>query len=239
MARINIKGPIIFNDDKWIYDWLGYESACPNDVIEVLSQLNGEDVDVIINSGGGYVSAGSEMYTALMEYSGNVNIKIVGVAASAASVIAMAGSNIGISPTAQMMIHNVRGLAEGDYRDMEHSAEFLRTFNQSIANAYILKTNLSEEKLLDLMNKETWMNAQEAKELGFVDEIMFDTTNKLVASNGGLLPENVINKLRNELKDTLPKDPEKPEKTINKKKNIKAKLLLLNTGIESFLFAKK
>lgn len=200
MPDINIKGPIIFNDDQWIYDLFEIEATSPKIITDALEESKGQDVNVTINSGGGYVTAGSEIYTALMDYAGDVNVKIVGIAASAASVIAMAGTNVKISPTAQLMIHNVSGGAIGDYRDLKHESEVLETFNKSIANSYLLKTDLNEEILLDLMNKETWMNAQQAKKYGFVDEIMFDNANKLTATNGGLIPEEIINKLRNELK---------------------------------------
>lgn len=135
-------------------------------------------------------------------------MKIVGRAASAASVIAMAGNKVMVSPTAQLMIHNTSTWAEGDYRVMEHKAEFLKGWNKSIANAYILKTGLEQEKLLELMNQESWLTAQQAVEYGFVDEIMFDEGNQLVASGSGfMLPPEVINKMRN-LSAQLKQSPE-------------------------------
>ncbi|MBO8759618.1 ATP-dependent Clp protease proteolytic subunit, partial [Staphylococcus aureus] len=103
--KINVKGAIIPNDDKWIYEMLEMDATSPKDIADSLPDTN-EDIDVIINSGGGDVYSGSEIYTSLKTYPGKVNIKIVGVAASAASVIAMAGDHIEISPTAQIMIHN-------------------------------------------------------------------------------------------------------------------------------------
>ncbi|MBJ8192512.1 Clp protease ClpP, partial [Bacillus cereus] len=104
-----------------------------------------------INSPGGDVYAGSEIYTALKEYSGDVTVKIVGVAASAASVAAMGGKNVLIAPTAQIMIHNVSSGTWGDHRDMQHEAEVLQGWNKSIANAYALKSGMSESELLSMM----------------------------------------------------------------------------------------
>ena len=199
--KINIKGVIIPNDDKWIYDWFEMESTCPNDVSKVIDDANGEDVEIVINSGGGDVFSGSEIYTILKDYKGNKTVKIVGVAASAASIIAMAGDKVLISPTAQIMIHNVRARGSGDYRDFEHTADVLKNYNKSIANAYRLKTGLSEKELLELMDKESWFTAQEAIEYKLADEIMFDNQMQLVASVASMIPLEVINKIRNTLKN--------------------------------------
>lgn len=203
MKKINIKGTIIPNDVAWIYDLFEIDNSSPNKVIDALEEANGDDVEVIINSGGGDVFAGSEIYTELKSYQGNVTTKIVGIAASAASVIAMAGKTL-ISPTAQLMIHNVSSRAAGDYRNMEHEAEVLKNYNKSIASAYMIKTGMKEDELLDLMNKETWFNAQQAKEKGFVDEVLFEESTQVVANMGNspILPQEVIDKVRN-MKETF------------------------------------
>ncbi|OCL26305.1 hypothetical protein U472_09855 [Orenia metallireducens] len=215
--KIPIRGFIVANDEKEIYEWFGYEVTCPRDVAGWLEKTNGETLEVEINSPGGDVYSGSEIYTALMNYKGKVNVDIVGVAASAASVIAMAGDIVRISPTAQIMIHNVSSRASGDYRSMEHKAEMLKNYNKSIANAYRLKTGMEEQELFDLMdsggsaNTGAWLTAQKSKELGFADEIMFDTGNKLVASagiNDGMLPQGVIDKMRNLLPELKNRDIE-------------------------------
>ena len=122
-TKIKVKGTIIPNDLKWIYDWFEMDSTCPNDVSNILDGINGEEVEIEVNSGGGDVYSGSEIYTALKSYAGNKVVKVVGLAASAASIIAMAGDRILISPTAQIMIHNVSSSASGDYRNLEHEAE--------------------------------------------------------------------------------------------------------------------
>ena len=179
--KVNIKGPIVSNSEAWIYEWFGIEATSPNSVNQVIEKASGEDLEVEINSGGGSVFAGSEIYTALKSYTGNVIVKIVGLAASAASVIAMSGKKIQMSPTAQLMIHNVSSRQSGDYRDMEHMAEVLKNANETISNAYRLKSKMSQEQLLEMMNAETWMTAAKAKEYGLIDEIMFEEA-ELVAS---------------------------------------------------------
>jgi ATP-dependent Clp endopeptidase proteolytic subunit ClpP len=197
--KINIKGEIIPNDYKWIYDLFDIENTTPKDVEKALEEANGENIEVIINSPGGDVFSGSEIYTMLKEYKNDVVVKIVGIAASAASIIAMAGKKVLISPTAEIMIHNVQSQARGDYRDFEHEAGVLKDYNSTIANAYLLKTGMSKEELLDLMDNETWLTPQQALEKGFVDEIMFnDGKIRLTASikQSTMLPINVINKMR-------------------------------------------
>ncbi|AWK52217.1 hypothetical protein DIC82_14960 [Clostridium beijerinckii] len=173
MKTVEVKGTIISQEDKWIYDWLEYPYTTSNDVNKQLLDANGEDVQVNINSNGGSVYVGSEIYTSLKSYSGNLTINIVGMAASAASVVAMAAKCL-MSPTAQMMVHNASMGAQGDYRDMNKASEILQSVNKSIANAYQLKTGMSDEDLKNIMDNETWLTAQEAKALGLIDEIMFE-----------------------------------------------------------------
>jgi len=198
VAKIKIKGVIVSNDDKWVYDWFGIESVSPGDVVAQIDQSLGEDIEVEINSGGGDVYSGSEIYTALKAYKGNVITQIVGIAASAASVVAMAGKKVSISPTAQIMIHNVSSMGSGDYRDFEHEAKVLKNFNVSIANAYILKTGMKQKDLLDMMNKETWLNAQQALELHFADEIMFNESRLVAGIYQGMIPQEVIAKMKSQ-----------------------------------------
>lgn len=195
MKKINVKGPIISDDEKWIYDLLGMDSTAPKDVIDALPE-DGSDIEVDINSGGGLVDSGNVIYTALMDYSGKVTVNIVGMAASSASLIAMAGNPTRISPIAQIMIHNVAGGLVGDYRDQAKLSEVLKQASEAIANAYHLKTGLSMEDLQAKMDSETYLNADQAKELGFVDEIMFDDQVELVADGGsGMLPKSAVDKI--------------------------------------------
>lgn len=212
LAKLNIKGVVVSNDDKWIYDLFDVEAVSPRDVLEALEEAGSEALEVVINSPGGDVFAGSEIYTAIKEHKGEVTTKIVGIAASMGSVIAMAGDKTLISPTAQIMIHNVSSCAGGDYRDMEHQAEVLKNYNKSIASAYMLKSGMSEEDLLFLMDQESWINAKDALDYGLVDEVMFEEQSpKLAASiKTEMLPQEVIKKVRN-MKDVFKPDQSKDE----------------------------
>ncbi|MDD3882571.1 MAG: Clp protease ClpP [Eubacteriales bacterium] len=133
------------------------------------------DIVVWINSPGGDCVAASQIYTMLMDYTGNVTVKIDGLAASAASVIAMAGTEVLMAPTALLMIHNPMSIAIGDTEEMQKAIAMLDEVKESIINAYEIKTGQSRAKISHLMDGETWMNANKAIELGFVDGILEDT----------------------------------------------------------------
>ncbi len=130
------------------------------------------DITVWINSPGGDCVAAAQIYNMLMDYKGNVTVKIDGIAASAASVIAMAGNTVLMSPVSTMMIHNPATVAMGDHNEMQKAIEMLNEVKESIINAYEIKTGLSRAKLSHLMDSETWMNANKAIELGFADGII-------------------------------------------------------------------
>ena len=130
------------------------------------------DITVWINSPGGDCVAAAQIYNMLMDYKGSVTVKIDGIAASAASVIAMAGTKVLVSPVSMLMIHNPMTVAMGDSAEMEKAIEMLASVKDSIINAYEIKTGLSRAKLSHLMDAETWMDAKKAVELGFADEIM-------------------------------------------------------------------
>lgn len=136
--------------------------------------MNGEDdITVWINSPGGDVFAASQIYNMLMDYKGKVTVKIDGIAASAASVIAMAGGDILMSPVSMLMIHNPMTGAFGDTEEMNKAIDLLNEVKECIINAYELKTGLSRSKISKLMDAESWMNAKKAVELGFADGILF------------------------------------------------------------------
>lgn len=168
-----MNGVIVSDDDKWIYDYLDMSAFSPKELRQTIQDHGTyEPLDIEINSPGGYVNAGTEIYTMLLTHKGEVNITIGSQAASIASVIAMAGKRVSISPAGKMMIHNVSGQGGGDYRDMADYSDFLFKNNEMLANTYVLKTGKPKQELLDMMNAETWMNADEALENGFVDEIL-------------------------------------------------------------------
>ena len=165
--------------------------------------MNGEgDIILWINSPGGDVFAAAQIYDMLMEYKGNVTVKIDSLAASAASVIAMAGTEVLMSPTSLMMIHNPLTVAIGDTEEMQKAIDMLSEVKESIINAYELKTGLRRNKISQLMDAETWLNAKKAVELGFADGILYDK------SSGNTEPEAmmfsrraVTNSLLNKLKE--------------------------------------
>ena len=134
------------------------------------------DITIWINSPGGDCVAAAQIYNMMMEYPGNVTVKIDGIAASAASVIAMAGTKVMVSPVSMMMIHNPMTVAMGDTSEMQKAISMLDEVKESIINAYEIKTGISRAKLSHLMDAEIWMNANMAVELGFADEIMHRNT---------------------------------------------------------------
>lgn len=187
MIYIDVKGEVVPSGNEWLYDWYGIQATSPKKVTSALKNANGQPVTIKINSGGGDVFAGCEIYNELKSYSGEVTIEIHGLCASIASVIATA-SKCKMSPLAQFMMHNVSTSASGDYRNMEHTAEVLKKANKTIANAYILKTGMTEEEAYNLMDKETWLTADEALGMGLIDEIMYSDEK---------VDKNLLNSLKN------------------------------------------
>lgn len=200
--KISIRGPIVSSNQHRFYQWYGMEATSPKSVADALAKGNGEQAEVEINSGGGEIFAASEIYTALRSYAGGVHIRIVGLAASAASIIAMAGESE-MTPTGMMMIHNVQTEASGDYRQMEHTAGTLRDANHAIISAYVAKTGRPEAEIAAMMDAETWITAERAVELGLVDRVMQpDTGQKPLAADfySGMLSEDALKRAENFLK---------------------------------------
>lgn len=158
-------------------DWWGNSGeSCAKAFRKSLDQVG--DVTIRINSPGGEVFAASDMYAAIKAHNGNVTVEITGLAASAASVIAMAGDTVLMAPTANMMIHDPWSCAMGNSDDMKHEAKVLDEIKESIINAYELKTGMNRDKIARLMENETWMSAHTAKEMGFIDGIIGETDDK-------------------------------------------------------------
>ena len=155
------------------------------------------DITVWINSPGGDCVAAAQIYNMLMDYKGNVTVKIDGIAASAASVIAMAGNKVLMSPVSMLMIHNPMTVAMGNTAEMQKAIEMLSEVKESIMNAYEIKTGMSRAKISHLMDAETWMNANKAVELGFADEILTsDEPNEALAADSLMYSEaQVVNSL--------------------------------------------
>lgn len=178
---LKLNGTIVSDDDKWIYDFMGIQSTSPADIRQQLDAEEGEEVVLEVSSGGGDVFAGSEMFYILKQSAKHVTADIVGFAGSAATVVCCGADVVRAVPSAQYMIHNVSCTARGDHNDMRHQAEVLESANKGIADCYRQKTGMELEALLELMEKETWMSASDAKDYGFVDEIIGEDMN-LVAS---------------------------------------------------------
>ncbi|WP_061313890.1 head maturation protease, ClpP-related [Clostridium botulinum] len=196
MTYVDVKGEVVSSGSEWIYSWYGIQAVSPSIIQKALNNANGQPITVRINSGGGDVFAGCEIYNMLKNHNGDVSIEIHGLCASIASVIAMAGK-CKMSPLAEIMIHNVSTKAQGDYRDMEHTAEVLKKANKTISNAYTLKTGMEEKEVKKLMDNETWLTADEALEKGLIDEIMY--TNEKVDSNMINLLKNSASKMCNSI----------------------------------------
>lgn len=176
MKTIEIKGPVIDSSTGEFMSFFGANSyAYPSKLQDELNKADGEDITLEINSPGGVTSAGSEMYTALKQYSGNVEVHIVGDADSAASIIAMAGDKVLMSPTAMMMIHRagVNG-ASGNTDDLASTKQALDQIDQNLVNVYADRTGKSKDEIYDLMSKTTWMNSETAVREGFADGLMVD-----------------------------------------------------------------
>lgn len=170
-----VEGEIVSNGS-----WFGSDTC--TDARRFRQQLDRcGDVVVHINSPGGDVFAGAAIYSALRSHKGNVTVQIVGIAASAASVIAMAGDEVLISPVAYMMIHNPWTMAQGDAHEMEHQAEILREIGNGLVAAYAQKTGLETDEIQRLLDAETYMNAETAVELGFADGMLYETVADLNA----------------------------------------------------------
>ena len=174
------------------------------------------DITVWINSPGGDCVAAAQIYNMLMDYKGNVTVKIDGIAASAASVIAMAGTKVLMSPVSMLMIHNPMTAAFGDCGEMQKAIEMLGSVKDSIINAYEIKTGLSRARLSHLMDAETWMDANKAVELGFADEVMTraEQTEDIAAPTISMLysKANAVNSLMEKIAKKCAIDPKPTQK---------------------------
>lgn len=196
MGTVNIKGDIVDNSTAQFYEYFGMDAVSPSGVSQQLADGDDDEIEVNIASNGGDLFAASEIYTMLKNDPRNVTVNIQGLAASSASIIAMAGDEINIAPTAQMMIHQVWSNVQGNADDMRSSADSLDSADQAVVNAYAMKTGLDPEAILSMMQQETWMNAQEAVDKGFADKIMFvdEKQPQLVNATHSIPSRKAINK---------------------------------------------
>ncbi len=182
-VELRIEGDIVMEEDFW--SWLfDIETTTPKGFREQLAEHKGKNITVWINSYGGDVFAASQIYTALKEHKGKVTVKVDGVAISAASVVAMSGDEIFMSPTGLVMIHNPfpgNGI-RGEAKDLRHAADVLDEVKETILNAYQLKTKKSRDEISKMMDEETWMSAKKALSEGFVDGILYAEAEDLASA---------------------------------------------------------
>lgn len=198
--KIDARGVIVDTGDKDFYDYFGIPCIAPSTFDDALN--SGEDLVIDLNSEGGLVTAAAEIYTKFLKYPGKITVNITGLAASAASVITMAADEVCISPVGRLMIHNVSGGGTGDFHDMDKLSDILKQSNDILAEAYAKKTGLNRDEVLAMMDKETWLDAEKAIELGFADKMIErskdDSSIELVASVQNPIPKVIIDKF-NEL----------------------------------------
>lgn len=195
--QLSISGVIA--PDSWIND-----DISPQVFQDELNEDQGP-IDLWLNSPGGDCTAASRIYTMLMNYPNDVNVKVDGIAASAASVIAMAGTTVSMAPTAMLMIHNPLTIVGGQKKDLDQAAQMLTETKESIVNAYELKTNLPRAKISTMMDNETWMNVNKAIELGFADEMLDQNKNVTDCYSYSDKQSNLVllNKLKPTTKTTI------------------------------------
>ena len=227
-----MNGEVIPSDYADVYDYLGYENINPKAIKQALNEANGSDVEREINSPGGYEDAGRDIYTALKEYQGQVIAKITGQACSAASWIALAADRVEMSPTAQMMIHRASTMSIGNSDDLASDLNALNSLDKSFVDLYSQRTGLDAQEVYRLMCNTTWMNAKEAVDKGFADEIMFQNDKKpaLVNADGSLsVKPDTINKIKNLLHGKSTENVVKLQENLNKenKSQLQSKLAIL------------
>lgn len=214
MKRLNLDGYIIDDGDRWIYDWLKIPNMTLAKMRAFLVDAAGDDVEIAVNCSGGDVFSASAIYGELRTYKGKTQAVVLGLSASAASFLMLGCEKVIASPMAQIMIHNSSSFAAGDHREMQHTADFLKSIDETIRNAYELKTGKSRDELTQYMDNETWLTAQDALKLGIVDEIYLKDGEELSSPASSMLlaarasncfsPEN-LHKLAVQLKP-----PEQP-----------------------------
>ena len=194
---IKMKGPVVPDEHAWVYEWFDMDCICPSQISDALDEADG-DVILEINSPGGSCLAAFEIYNRVKSHEGKVTAHILW-AASAASFIACACDEVLMGDGSMMMIHNTQGIAEGDYREMDHESDVLKEFNKAILNAYKRKTGKDERELKKIMDKESWYSPQEAIAEGFADGWIhgeFEVTD-IAASVSPIIPTAKINELKN------------------------------------------
>ncbi|NCB52276.1 MAG: Clp protease ClpP [Clostridia bacterium] len=213
-AELWIDGDIVDDAWAWLYQWYGIPCASPNRFREELSKVEGKRLTVYIDSYGGDVFAAAGIYDAIKNRKGVTKCVITGKAMSAATVIAMAGKTVEMSPTAIFMIHNPLTYAEGYASDLRKVADVLDTVKETIMNAYVLKTGNSRQHISQMMDEETYMSAKRAQKEGFVDNITLATGESVEIVNFAFPRTSILNSCGAAVKkliDLTPAPPPGPE----------------------------
>lgn len=180
MKSLNVDGYIVPDEDVWIYDYFGAPSVSPGKLRAFLSDSAGEDIEIRVGTCyGGDVWSASDMYSQLRDYKGDSKAIITALSASACTFMMLGCKAVSAVPTAQMMIHLASSFAEGNHIDMEEAAQRLKTADNSILNAYMLKTKKDRAELEGLMEKSTWFSAGDMLSMGFIDSIDLKDDEKL------------------------------------------------------------
>ncbi|AKU33899.1 protease [Lacticaseibacillus paracasei] len=196
---IPVKGYITSDDSAPIYrDWFGMTVTSPSDIVQSLPN-DGSDVVLEIASDGGEVDPATEVCNALRDYKGNVTAKIVSNAYSAATIVAMGANKVQMAPGAKMMIHRASSDASGNSHEMDAASGMLQTTDSAIASLYSAKTGKPANDFLALMDKETWLDADDAINLGLADEKL-DFDAPVVNAVGPIIPHQAVQRIKN-LKD--------------------------------------
>lgn len=172
MKTYRLAGVVVTEDDRLWYEWSGQDCISAKGVSQLLDEAGGDDITLNLNSEGGSVFAGNEIYSMLKQYTGKVVVNINGLSASIASVLMLGADEINMSPSASIMIHKASGGAMGTTDDMQKAINALNSIEKTIISLYHKRTGLSKDKLAKMMFEETWFTAEEALELGFVDNIV-------------------------------------------------------------------
>jgi ATP-dependent Clp endopeptidase proteolytic subunit ClpP len=216
MKKYYMNGVLVPKGDKWIYDLFGIQATTFEQLRDFLEEANGEEVTVYIDSPGGLITVGSNIYDALREYGGQSTAHVTAWAASAASWAMLGADKVVAAPTARFMLHNATGMAEGDYRDMEAAVGRLKNANNSFINAYQLKTGKSRAEIQAIMDKETFYVAQEALDNGFIDEIALKEGEELEPLIAAAMPMGGVNIQK--MHELAMKYKDDPDKLIEKAK---------------------
>lgn len=228
MKTYRLAGVVVTEDDRLWYDWRGQDCISAKGVSQLLDEAGGEDITLNLNSEGGCVFAGNEIYSMLKQYTGKVVVNINGLSASIASVLMLGADVINMSPSASIMIHKASGRVSGTTDDMKKAINALSSIEKTIVSLYHKRTGLSKDRLVRMMTNETWLTAEEALELGFVDNILDEADysqtadTSLVAQYKTRVSDaenfsSVITELKNQLKE---KKMENQTSLLEKIKNI-------------------